>query len=512
VRQLGFLAGTLIALTPLSLPPPEAAGAESRVMLIPASGSAGTPASLLGRDFGRRAPVIVRVGRRVLARTRTSRGGSFTASFIVPQRRRSPLRVISRSGARRVVNLFRFSVSSAAVPSSGEVASRRGKRIRWTPSEAPVGSAVRLRGSGFPARRAFRIRFGRLEVGTGRTRRRGRFSTGFVVPSLPARRHPVRVKLRSTALGFLFRITPSATAEGTPGAATPGVTPDPLVAAAGDIACDPSFTFYNNGLGTASRCRQKYTSDLVVNAGLSAVLPLGDIQYECGGYSAFTRAYDPTWGRVKAITHPALGNHEYHTAGGSDCDTSGDAGGYFRYFGASAGDPSTGYYSYDLGAWHLIALNSNCLNIGCSSTSAQEQWLRQDLAAHRTTCTLAYWHHPRFTSGSNYPGSPLVKPLYQALYDNDADLVLVGHDHHYERFVPQDPDGAQDPVRGIRQFVVGTGGRNFHPINTVLPNSEVRNNVTFGVLKLTLHPASYDWQFVPEAGKTFTDSGSQACH
>jgi acid phosphatase type 7 len=249
-----------------------------------------------------------------------------------------------------------------------------------------------------------------------------------------------------------------------------------------------------------------------VNAGLSTVLALGDVQYECAGYSAFLGSYDPSWGRVKSITRPAIGNHEYHSDGGSDCDTSGKAGGYFRYFGASAGDPSKGYYSFNVGAWHLVAVNSNCSTVSCSSSSAQAQWLRQDLAANPTKCTLAYWHHPKFTSGVNYPGSSSVKPVFQVLYDYDADVVLVGHDHHYERFVPQDPNGALDLSRGIRQFVVGTGGRNFHPIKTILPNSEVRNNVTFGVLKLTLHPTSYDWQFTPEAGKTFTDSGSQACH
>ena len=250
--------------------------------------------------------------------------------------------------------------------------------------------------------------------------------------------------------------------------------------------------------------------DLLVNAGLAAVLPLGDIQYECGGYSAFLAAYDPTWGRVKAITRPAIGNHEVHTSGGSGCAAG--AAGYFRYFGPAAGDPSKGYYSYDLGAWHLIALNSNCSFVSCSSSSAQAQWLRQDLAAHPTRCTLAYAHHPRFTSGTNSPGSSSIKPLFQALYDYGADVVLVGHDHHYERFAPQNPSGASDPARGIREFLVGTGGRGFHPVNTIIPNSEVRNNVTFGVLKLVLRPASYDWQFVPEAGATFRDAGSQMCH
>jgi hypothetical protein len=311
----------------------------------------------------------------------------------------------------------------------------------------------------------------------------------------------------------MFNITETRTE--TAGAA-PGITPDdtavPVIAAAGDIACDPGFTYYKNGLGTTGRCRQKATSDLLVNAGLAAVLPLGDVQYECASSSAFAQSYHPSWGRVKAITRPAIGNHEYHTTGGSGCSRSANGAGYFGYFGAAAGEPGKGYYSYDIGAWHLIALNSNCSFVSCGSSSAQVKWLRQDLATHPARCTLGYWHHPRFTSGTNSPGSSSVTPLYQALYDYGADVVLVGHDHHYERFAPQSPAGGRDIARGIRQFLVGTGGRGFHPINTPRPNSEVRNNVTFGVLKLTLRPESYDWQFVPEAGKSFRDAGSQACH
>jgi acid phosphatase type 7 len=416
------------------------------------------------------------------------------------------------------VNVFRVVASSPSVRPVGEVASRRGRRVRWTPGEGSSGSAIRLEGARFPPQRLVRIRFGGVHVGRARTGRRGRFSMRLAVPALGAGRRLVRVKLRSRALGFMFTITGAGA--GTDAGAAPGITPDgtakdtgvPVIAAAGDIACDPGFTYFKNGLGAASRCRQKYTSDLLVNAGLAAVLPLGDIQYDCGSATEFARSYNLSWGRVKAITRPAIGNHEYHTTGGTGCSTSANGGGYFGYFGAAAGEPGKGWYSYDIGAWHLIALNSNCKFVSCGSSSAQVQWLRADLAAHPARCTLAYWHHPRFTSGTNSPGSSSVTPLYQALYDHGADVVLVGHDHHYERFGPQSPSGGRDLARGIRQFLVGTGGRGFHPINTALPNSEVRNNVTYGVLKLTLRAASYDWQFVPEAGKSFSDAGSQACH
>ena len=292
---------------------------------------------------------------------------------------------------------------------------------------------------------------------------------------------------------------------------TPPPTADPVIMAAGDQACDPTAASFNSGLGTATSCRQKYTSDLLVNQSLSAVLALGDIQYECGGYDAFLGAYDPTWGRVKSITYPVPGNHEYHTTGGMDCDPTGTAQGYFRYFGAAAGDPTKGYYSFNIGPWHLIALNSNCAIVSCAETSAQANWLRQDLAANTRVCTLAFWHHPRFTSGTNAPGSNSVKPLYQALYDSKADLVLVGHDHDYERFALKDPEGVVEPVRGIRQFVVGTGGKSFHPFGVIQPGSEARNNDTFGVLKLILRSTSYEWRFIPEAGKTYTDTGTTPC-
>jgi hypothetical protein len=289
------------------------------------------------------------------------------------------------------------------------------------------------------------------------------------------------------------------------------VSADPVIAAVGDIACDPASSSYNGGFGTSSSCRQRYTSDLVANAGYSAVLTLGDNQYECGGYNAFMQAYDSTWGRVRSITHPTLGNHEYVSGGGTDCDPTGHAGGYFAYFGSAAGDPSRGYYSFNLGSWHLIALNSNCGVVSCTAGSPQEQWLRADLAANSATCTLAYWHHSRFSSDT-IGDNTAVAPLWQALYDAGADLVLSGHSHEYERFAPQNPSGSRDDASGIREIVAGTGGRNHSTFGTIRPNSEVRNASTYGVLRLALHPASYDWQFFPEAGYTFADSGSTACH
>ena len=270
-----------------------------------------------------------------------------------------------------------------------------------------------------------------------------------------------------------------------------------MVAAAGDIACS------SNTPGTAT-CHHKATSDLLVGAGLAAVLPLGDLQYPDGVLDHFNASYDPTWGRVKGITYPAPGNHEYHQVGAS---------GYYTYFQDRPFTASPGYYSFDIGTWHLIALNSNCSAVGgCGAGSPQVQWLESDLAAHPASCTLAYWHHARFSSGANHGSSSGTQAFWASLYQNDADVVLVGHEHNYERFAPQTPSGTTDPARGIREFVVGTGGKSHYGFGAPIANSEVRNGDTFGVLKLTLHPGNYDWSFVPEAGATFTDTGSTSCH
>ena len=294
-------------------------------------------------------------------------------------------------------------------------------------------------------------------------------------------------------------------------AAPPASAGDPVIAAAGDIACDPTDPSFNGGLGTATACRQMATSDLLTGGDLTAVLTLGDLQYGCGGAAAFAQSYDPSWGRVRGITRPAVGNHEYYTTGGMDCDTTGKAAGYFGYFGAAAGEPTKGYYSYEIGAWHVVALNSNCTQAGgCGAGSPQETWLRQDLAAHPTTCTLAYWHHPLSTSGKYAPGVSAAKPLYQALYDHRADVVLAGHDHLYERFAPQNPAGGLDLATGLRQFVVGTGGKKRYGLTTPAPNSEFRSADVDGVLKLTLRPTSSDWRFVTVAGEVL-DAGTDSC-
>jgi acid phosphatase type 7 len=289
---------------------------------------------------------------------------------------------------------------------------------------------------------------------------------------------------------------PTPTPTPTPGPnPTPTPTPTPptgttaTLLAAGDIA------------GCSSSGDEATAKLLDGLAGTIATL--GDNVYDSGTASEFSTCYAPSWGRHKSRTKPAPGNHDYLTSGAS---------GYFGYFGAAAGESTKGYYSYTLGAWHIVVLNSNCSQAGgCGAGSPQETWLKNDLAAHPTTCTLAYWHHPHFSFG-NYSTDTRMQALWQALEAAGAELVLSGHDHNYQRWAPQTWSGTRDPARGIREFVVGTGGKNHYPLGSPPPNVEKANDDTFGILQLTLRPTSYDWQFVPEAGKTFTDTGSGTCH
>jgi len=272
---------------------------------------------------------------------------------------------------------------------------------------------------------------------------------------------------------------------------TPPPSNDPVLVGAGDIA-------------SCSSTGDEATAALLDNIA-GTVITLGDNVYDNGTLTEYTDCYGPSWGRHRSRTAPTPGNHEYNTP---------NATGYYGYFGAAAGDPSRGYYSYDLGAWHIIVLNSNssCTTISCAAGSPQDTWLRAELQSHSNVCTLAYWHHPRFNSGASHGNNTAVSNFWNALYQYGADVILNGHEHVYERFAPQTPSAVADPANGIRQFTVGTGGRSHYTFGTIQPNSQVRDGGTYGVLKLTLHATSYDWQFVPVAGATFTDSGTGSCH
>jgi acid phosphatase type 7 len=232
------------------------------------------------------------------------------------------------------------------------------------------------------------------------------------------------------------------------------------------------------------------------------VATLGDNAYPSGSADDFARCYNPTWGRFKSRTRPSIGNHEYRTP---------TAAGYFGYFGHRAGRAGQGYYSYRLGTWSILVLNSNCDQIGgCGEGSAEESWLRATLRAHRNLCTLAYWHHPRFSEGPHRDDSELDS-FWRDLYAAGAEVVLNGHDHTYQRFAPQSPAGEVDPAYGIREFVVGTGGAPLYRFLTDSPNSEARNDTTYGILRLVLGRRGYSWQYVA-VGAAFKDGGNTPCH
>jgi len=286
----------------------------------------------------------------------------------------------------------------------------------------------------------------------------------------------------------------------------PGHTP--ITAASEEISGSASLTVVHApvilvGAGDIADCDTPWdeaTADLL-DAIPGTVFTAGDNVYEDGTAEEYANCYGPSWGRHKDRTYPAIGNHEYHASDGAP---------HFEYFGAAAGAADKGYYSYEAGAWKVIVLNSNAGRVAVDAGSPQEQWLRDELASSDHACTLAYWHHPRFSSGV-YGDDDRFDAFWQALYEYGADLVLVGHEHHYERLAPLNPAGQVDAARGIRQIIVGTGGRYLRPTGLPRTGSEVRDAETHGVLKLTLSHDSYDWEFIPVAGQTFADAGSDIC-
>lgn len=285
-----------------------------------------------------------------------------------------------------------------------------------------------------------------------------------------------------------------------PGPGTPGGTFTIPVASSGDHAVLV-------GAGDIAECGDEddeRTADLVERIP-GTVFLAGDNVYPDGTSREYRDCYGSSWGQFLDRTQPAPGNHEYQTRG---------AAGYLDYFGTRATPQGETWYSWNAGDWHVIMLDSNCSSPevdGCNRGSAQEAWLRADLASSDARCTLAIWHHPRFSSGE-HGNDGRTDFLWRALYDAGADVIVNGHDHDYERFAPQDPNGKADPERGIRQFVVGTGGARLREFQTIRANSEVRDATTHGVIRLVLNPEGYGWDFVPVAGRTFTDSGSGPCH
>lgn len=301
-------------------------------------------------------------------------------------------------------------------------------------------------------------------------------------------------------VGFIL-LRPAVFKKADPVVVSPIIKKDITVVAVGDISC-------NQLMVTNTACQQEATARLTEKLNPELVLVLGDLQYDIATNDNLMNFYDKSWGRVKNITKPAAGNHEYAEVG---------AKGYYDYFNGvgqfsgAAGDRDKGYYSYEKNGWKFYVLNSNCGEAGgCGEESLQGRWLEQELINNSSPCQIAYFHHPLFSSGLHGPVS-MVLPLWQKLYNHQVDMIINGHDHLYERFTPQDPNGNIDQETGIREFVVGTGGRNLYQIVNTLPNSEKRISDTFGVLQLNLKENDYNWQFISIDNQVL-DQGSAVCH
>jgi hypothetical protein len=453
--------------------------ADSQVTLRPAAGTAGTKVRISGRGFPQGRRIVVHAGRRPIRLHNRHR--RFTTTTRIRTRR-----VVSRAGGRRVVNRFRLERKRARV-SIGEVAAASGARIRWGPLAARAHTQIRLRGSGFRRRALLRISVGGRTM-RARATRRGRFAATVRAPRHAGRRSLV-VRTRRLSLHMGIHVKKAKRHRPEPfGPPRPGPLPggEVVIAGAGDIA--------------ASNMAAAATAGVLEAINPALVYTLGDNVYPDGSATGYSKYYAPTWGRFKPKTRPIPGNHDYMQPG---------AGPYFAYFGALAGTPGSGYYAYSAGSWRVYALNSN---IPMKAGSPQETWLRGDLAAHPHACVLAYWHHPRFSAGK-YDDDSRSDGVWRALYDANAEIVLSGHDHNYQRYAPLSPTGVVEPGRGIREFVVGTGGAEHYEVQARKDGSrEAQDEQALGVLKLTLRGGGYRWDFVPAGGTSFTDSGSGACH
>jgi hypothetical protein len=277
-------------------------------------------------------------------------------------------------------------------------------------------------------------------------------------------------------------------APGAPSGSPSGPADDPVLVGAGDIA---------NCTSPGDEATARLLDDIE-----GTVFTAGDNAYDRGTLATFRECYEPSWGRHKDRTHPAPGNHDWDDP---------DLAGYLAYFGDAAAPDGTTWYSYDLGTWHVVVLDSECGKVGgCDPDSEQGRWLAADLSASGAQCTVAIFHHPRFSSGE-HGNIRAVAPLWDALHAAGTDVIVNGHDHDYERFAPQDPDGREDRERGIRQFVVGTGGTPLRAFADTKPNSELRASISHGVLALTLREGGYGWRFHATEGR-FSDEGTATCH
>jgi hypothetical protein len=406
-------------------------------------------------------------------------------------------------------------LAALVAPSAAESAGR--PALSASRGAVESGQLVRLWGQGFPSRVRVRVSFAGRRLRTARTRRSGRFSTVIRVPGRDPGAYFAKARFGKRIARTRLRVLAREGSQPTPPVTPAPPAPQPVtLVAAGDIACRPGMP------EEPDKCRHGRVADRVLALGPDAVATLGDAQYLAGRPEEYAGSFDPTWGRFRALIRPAVGNHEYEY----DSANHATAAGHFGYFGGAAGDPTRGYYSYALGAWQVFVLNTgdiawtrsdpalpdDCWPVSCAPGSAQEAWLRAALAEKPPGgCVVAYWHHPRYSSGMPFD-NPETRAVYDALYDHGAELILTGHSHHYERFAPMDADGVADPVNGVRQFVVGTGGnRLFAAPSSLRAGSELYDNTHFGVIELSLAQGGYGWRFVDESGAVL-DSGTGSCH
>jgi len=497
------------------------------VIVTPASPWPGASVRLEASGFQRRASGVVSLTGTRPVKFRVNTRGRATVVVAVPGTARPGLHTLRVRARGRAISTALFFDGAPRAPST-LVALSGGQRVSLDPSSGRAGDAFVLKAAGLSRKSTVDVRFGGKRVARKRPNSRGNLTISGSVPAIAPGAKVVRVASGGRVVALRFLVLPPLPPAPPP--LPPPLPPPPppppppprVIAAAGDIACSPKDPNFNGGQGSLAFCRQQATSDLLVGKGYSDVLTLGDTQYDCATAADFAGSFGPSWGRVKDIIHPTTGNHEYKETNPDDFGVNGcvpNAGGYFRYFGAAAGNPNLGYYSFDIANWHVISLNTNlasataCPVISCAAGSPQEQWLRADLAAHPAACTLAFWHHPLFSSKTP---SMAPRSFWEDLYAAGADIVLNGHVHNYERFGPQRPDGAADLASGITQFVVGTGGHSLEA--TEIPGAPPAGNraaaaQTYGVLELTLKANGYDWKFLPVPGQSpFSDAGSGACH
>jgi acid phosphatase type 7 len=508
------------------------------LLAAPAQATPGSVAWLTGWGFPPRARGTILLGAKRLGDFTVERRGQWAIRVCVPRHARvgrSRLRV--EAGARVIEVVYPVTRSETAGASDTSIAAlSTGESVRLSATHVTAGSSESVKARGFRRRALISVRLDTRRIATWRANARGTLQALLPVPdgtrpgphtlSVYSKRHRLRLRLVVTQMG-------SGPGNG-PGGGSPGPgpsQPDPVVDAVGDMGCAFNDPNYNGGDGIpsvvppADDCLQRYVSDLVVNPLPTALLDLGDNQYNTGALFDYQNVFGPTFGRANAVTYPSLGNAEYNNG-------SSPPSGFFSYFNTAGvfsriqagggGDTSHlmsgGYYSFNLGTWHIIALNSNCYTGGvaggCTAGSPEEAWLKNDLAATSQKCILAYWHHPLYSALAN---DTRTRPFWTDLYNAHATLVLNGHgDHHYERFAPQDPSGNANP-NGVREFIVSTGGQSHGVVPSTTPaNSEIANYNTFGILRLTLHPNGYDWQFVPATADgqpgNFADSGSGSCN